>query len=97
MSTGLLPEIGLVTKYGIQTLQLMDRFMRVFDGDTADYNRFKSWLVSQIMRGITKQEEFDLMQGLLAYIQSEEATHERLGAMRYLFGLEFLDETLKSD
>lgn len=90
MLIGLLPEIGETTKYGIQTLQLMARLWYVFDGNEKDYNKFKSWIVSQINRGITKEEELDLMQGILAYIQSEEATDERLQAMKYLFGLEFL-------
>ena len=82
------------TKYGIQTLDVMVRFIKILNAKKCQsrLDSFKAWLCSQIKRGITEQENLKLMQGILNYIQSDLGTDERLEAMKYLFELDFLDE-----
>ena len=79
----------------IDKLDLMIRFISVIEIKPSkaekEYNRFKSWLVEKLKRGLTPQEEIDLMQGILKYIQSDAETNERMSAMNYLFDLKFLN------
>lgn len=80
-------------KYGIDPVKIAINFMDVLDGHKMrqSYDRFKSYLVSQIKRGITDQEEFDLAKGILNYVKSEPGSDERLTAIKYLFELQFLN------
>jgi hypothetical protein len=80
-------------EYGIDTLQLMLRFMAVIEGKSKGrgaFNSLKSFLVQQLQRGIEAQEEENLLNGILAYLDSEPATEGRTEAMKYLFELKFL-------
>ena len=81
------------TKHGIDKLELMVEFISIIQGKKAkkDYNRFKSWLVEKLQRGLTLGEEERLLEGIVAYIQSEVATNERAKSMRFLFDTEFLE------
>ncbi|MBE9490843.1 MAG: hypothetical protein IMY67_11155 [Bacteroidetes bacterium] len=88
-------EKELKTKYGIDKLDLMVRLMPVIQPDNTKklankYNSFKSWLVEKLQRGLSKNEEAGLLEGIVAYIQSKAATNERLKSMNYLFELKFL-------
>lgn len=87
-------DMELTTKHGIDKTMLMLKFMTIVEGKKgkSDYNRFKSWLVQQLKRGLTAQEGVALVEGILKYIQSEPATNERMDAMKYLFGAEFLND-----
>jgi len=55
-----------------------------------EYFKFKSFLVKQIKRDLTPQEDIHIAEGIIAYINSGPATNERTAAMKYLFNLEFL-------
>ena len=56
------------------------------------YNRFKSFLVEKMKRGITTQEETNLSQGILNFIQTEPGTDERMKAIFYLMDGKFLND-----
>jgi hypothetical protein len=79
-------------KHGIDKLDILIHFMPLLEGNKVEknFNRLKSYIVSQIKRGITKQEEVNLMEGIVKYVQSEPGTNERMKSMIYLFNLEFL-------
>jgi len=78
--------------FGLDALEITVKFLGVIEGrENSRYNRFKSWIVQQIKRGLTVQEEIDLAQGIVNYIQSEPATADRKNAMDYLFALKFLN------
>lgn len=83
-------------KYGIEPLDMMIRFMFVIESNPRDakqsLNKIKSYLVEKLKRGITPKENIDLLEGILNYLQSEPATNEREVAMKYLFGLKFLQQ-----
>ena len=81
------------TIHGIDKLNLMLRFMKVLDGKRPkqDYNRFKSWLVQTLKRGLTAQEDLNLATAIYNYVKSSEATPERIEAMNYLFDAKFLE------
>ena len=82
------------TKHGINKLELMAEFISVIEGKKVEsnYNRFKSWLVEKLQRGLTLGEEERLLKGIVAYIQSEVATNERTKTMNFLFNTEFLED-----
>jgi len=90
-------DMELKTKHGIDKLDLMVEMMPIITPETTKklgnkYNRFKSWLCQKIKRGIDRQEELDLLEGIVKYVQSESASNERLESMDYLFGLKFLKQ-----
>lgn len=79
------------TRHGIDRFLLMLKFIEVIEGKSkTGFIRLKSFIVQQIKRGITRQEEEDLLNGILRYIRSEPSTTEREEAMKYLFGAEFM-------
>lgn len=89
-------DTEMKTKHGIDKLQLMVKFIHVFECEPrnakSELNKLKSYLVSQLHRGIHPEEDLNLYNGILAYIQSEPATNGRTEAMKYLFELTFLNE-----
>lgn len=89
-------DFDLTTKYGIDRTKLMIRFIPVIEAKTEkeidkQLNRLKSYLVQQLKRGITPQENIALLEGIRNYIISDSATNERMAAMEYLFNLDFID------
>lgn len=83
------------TKHGIDKLELMIKFMPVVEARGSrqinkSLDKLKSFLVEKLKRGITPQENIDLLQGCLDYTRSYAATTERTKAMNYLFNLEFI-------
>lgn len=87
-------DLELKTKHGIDKLEIMVNLISVIEAKPSkckqELNRFKSFLVEKLKRGLTPQEEIAFMEGMVKYIQSDEATNERLNSMNYLFNLEFL-------
>ncbi len=87
-------DMELKTKHGIDKLDVMIRFMKVLNDEKrkkhSSYDRFKSFLVQQLQRGLTAQEEVDMVEGMLKYVRSEPGSNERLDSMKYLFELEFI-------
>lgn len=87
--------ISYENKFEINSLDIMIRFMKITESKPSksevNFIRFKSWLVEKIKRGITPQEDINLMQGILNYIKSEPGTNERSAAMKYMFELQFLN------
>ncbi len=83
------------TKHGIDRLEISIRFLCMLELKgkklNRQYDRFKSFLVQKLKRGIKPQEEIDMSEAMLRYVQSEPETNERLEAMKVLFGLEFLE------
>jgi hypothetical protein len=51
------------TKYGIQTLDFMVRFIKILNAKKCQstLDSFKAWLCSQIKRGITEQEVVSIL------------------------------------
>ncbi len=86
----------LTTKHGIDKLDIMIKIMRIVTSKgrkiSTNFDKFKSFLVQQLQRGLTPAEIRDLSKGLLDYINSEEGSNERFKAMEYLFNLEFLTD-----
>ena len=84
------------TKYGVCKLKLMVHFMAVIETKLSkvkgNFTRFKSFIVSQIKRGITPEEEKNLLEGIHNYLKSDQATNERMAAMDYIFELKFLND-----
>lgn len=82
------------SKYGIDKLDFMVRFIRVLEGEQTkeEYALFKLWLRSKLKRELTNKEEYNLAKCILDYIRSEESSNERLESMQYLFSLKFLIE-----
>lgn len=89
-------ETDFKNKHGLDKLELMCRFLQIVESKKSnvksDFNRFKSWLVQQLGRGISKREEIALAQGIVNYIRSEAGTNERGKAISYLFEGEWLDQ-----
>ena len=87
-------EIENTPKHGIETLEVMVRFLSVLEAKASkgksEINRFKSFLIKKLKRGLTQQEEIHLLEGIVKYLQSDAATDERAEAMIYLFNLNFL-------
>jgi hypothetical protein len=84
-------DLELKTKHGIDKLQILVKFFPIIhDGNTSAYNKLKSFLVCALKRGIKSEEEINMCQGIINYVNSEPGTNERLSAMQYLFNLEFL-------
>lgn len=88
----------LTTKNGIDKLELMVKFMPLLITPNEsekkiknNYNSLKSFLVSQLNRGISLSEEDNLLSGIVDYLETKEATPERMKAMEYLFNLEFIN------
>jgi hypothetical protein len=79
-------------KHGIDKLQLMAKLMPILEGQKvkSNYNKLKSYLVSQLKRGITPREEENLCQAIVDYVQSDAASNERIRAMDNLFNLKFI-------
>ncbi len=91
------PDFPQKTKQGLDTLDVMLLFIpiiesRSFNKANKDIDKLKSWLVEKLKRGITPQENINLLQGLLEYVRSEPMTNEREKAMKYLFEAEFLED-----
>jgi hypothetical protein len=89
-------DFDLTTKYGIDRTKLMIRFIPIIEAKTEkaidrEINKMKSFLVQQIKRGITPQENIALLEGVRNYIISDSATNERMAAMKYLFNLDFIN------
>lgn len=89
-------NLDLTTKYGIDKTRLMLRFIPVIHATTEKkidkgLNKLKSFLVQQIKRGITPQENLALLEGIRNYIISDSGTNERMDAIDYLFNLKFID------
>lgn len=86
------------TKNGLDKLELMVRFISVIEAEASkgktEFTRMKSWLVQQLKRGLTPQEEIALAEGILKYLQSEPMTNERTDAMQFLFEAKFLNDEL---
>lgn len=84
------------TKHGIDKLTVMLKFMSIVEPGTSkvknNFNRFKSFICQQMKRGMTLQEETNLMEGIVKYLHSEEQTNERFEAMDYIFELKFLND-----
>jgi hypothetical protein len=81
------------TPHGIDGLTFCMKFMEMLDGNGnlhANYDRIKAFIVSQIKRGMTTQEDHDLAQGIVNYVRSTPETNERLEAMDYLFNIKFI-------
>ena len=83
------------TKFGIDQLDVAIMLLPIIESRgnhqaSKALNRFKSFLVQKLKRGITSTEEINLMQGLLDYVRSEPGTNERMKAINYLNELEFL-------
>lgn len=83
------------SKHGLDKLRLMIRFIPVIECTERgnldkELNKLKSYLVSQIKRGTTPQEEINLLQGFRNYFNSEPGSNDRTTAMDYLFDLKFL-------
>lgn len=88
-------NLDLTTKYGIDKTKLMVRFIPVIEATTEKkidkgLNKLKSFLVQQIKRGITPQENLALLE-IRNYIISDSGTNERMDAIEYLFNLKFID------
>lgn len=89
-------DLETKTIHGIDKLDIMIHFISVIETKNSkvksEFNRFKSFLVEKLKRGLTPQEEINLAEGIVKYLQSEQETNERIKAMNYLFNLEFLTE-----
>lgn len=82
-------------KYGIDQLYLTIKLMPVLtakaDNIKKELNKFKSYLVCKLKRGITYKEETNIIQGIYNYVKSDAGTYERMESMNYLFNLKFLE------
>lgn len=52
--------------------------------------RIKSFLVSQIKRGITATEERDMLNAVIKFYKADPGTNQRIQATNYLLKLKFL-------
>lgn len=90
-------DMDSTTKHGYDKLDIVMHFMPLLNCDKSanklksEYNRFKSYLVFLIKRGVTNDEEIKLNEGIIAYVKSDPGTDDRMKAMNYLFGLEFIE------
>lgn len=91
---GLYTSSPTTRKGNLDKLNVTVRILGILEtkNPKSDYNKFKSYLVSQLKRGITPQEEMNLAQGIVNFIQTDGGTNERLKTMEYLIELEFLEE-----
>lgn len=82
--------------YGIEPLDIMLKFIDVVESKNGKpLNRFKSFLVCKIKRGISIKEEIALHEAFLKYIESDAGTKERMDSMKTIFALEFLEKKTK--
>lgn len=83
-------------KFGIAKLEIMVWLLQILGTEgskcQSQYNRFKSFLVEKLRRGISGDEEMGMCKAILAYIQSEPGTNERRKAMTDLYNLNFLSD-----
>lgn len=90
------PMIEYHTKCGINTLDLMIKFLSIFGMEPPEYekeyNRLVLWLTEKLKRNITPKEEIALGEGIIKYINSAPETNERSEAMKYLFEAQFLND-----
>jgi hypothetical protein len=82
------------SKYGIDKLDFMCKFIRVIEGKQVkeEYALLKLWLRYKIKRHLTEREEFNLVGAIHRYVKSDGGTQERLDSMKYLINIEFLIE-----
>lgn len=89
-------DMELTTKQGVDKLRLMLHCMSVIEfksekQTTKAIDKLKSFLVQQLKRGITPQENIDLLEAIRQYIISDPETNERTSAMNNLFNLKFIN------
>jgi hypothetical protein len=94
LSTGIFEETA--GKYKVDKLLVMMKFMAVVESNPdkaqSNLNKFNSFVVSQIKRGITPQENVNIITGFYNYIRSDAATKERTDSMDYMINLKFLED-----
>lgn len=80
---------------GFDKLDIICRLLGIIaagiEGVETNFDKFKSYLAEKINRDITPEEEMSLLNGLLAFNESEPETQERKEATIYLFELQFLN------
>ncbi len=91
-------DMELETPHGIDKCRLMLICMPLLDakGSTVMDKRLanlKSFIVQQIGRGTTKEEELCMLEALKNYVVSDPQTNERAEAMDYLFNAKFIGTT----
>lgn len=90
-------DYDLKTPFGIDKLKVMVMFMPILESKSEDQAskaiaKLKSFLVQQLKRGITPQEELDLLTGCRNWCITDAGTNERMKSMNYLFELKFLKQ-----
>lgn len=85
-----------INKHGIDKLEIMIRFISVFECEEGkedlEFYMLTSFLEKQLKRKLTPEEDINLTKGILNYLQSEPATKKRIQAMKYLLNTNFLND-----
>lgn len=80
---------------GISTIQIKIRLLYVLRNDNKQsrkqFNKFKSFLVCELKRGITNVEHNNLVAAIKNYKTTASMSKERIEAVKYLVNLKFLE------
>lgn len=88
-------EEKLKTKFGIDRMQLMFKFINVIDANDTEmadnFEKLKQFIRDGIGRDFQGDEYLNFIGGIANYIHSDEGTNERVAAMDYLFEMKFIN------
>ncbi len=87
------------TKHGIDKLHLMVLFIKIIEGESKEQfekamDELKLFLVKELKRELTPQENVDLLFACKEYIMSDVETQKRLDSMAHLFELKFISNNI---
>jgi hypothetical protein len=90
-------DIETETKFGIDKLELMCKFMKILAIEEVDEVKInsslldiKTFLAEKIKRELTGEEYLNMLQGIHDYMASDPATNERINSINYLLNLDFV-------
>lgn len=90
-------ETRLRNSYGIDKTYVLLKIMEIIEAPNVKkgksvLNRFKSFLVQQLKRGLKQSEDLNFKKGIMAYIETDPESNERMDAINYLMELKFLEQ-----
>ncbi len=81
---------------GISTIQIKMRLLGIFRTGPVrsrkQFDKFKSFLVCSLQRGITETENTNLVEGIKKYGTTASMSPERIESVKYLVNLKFLEK-----
>lgn len=90
-------DTELTSRNGFDKLELLIEFLPIIHAEDSDQfdtavNAFIGYIQSEIKREISIQEHANILEGISNYIKSDEASNERMKAIKYFSEAQFLVE-----